>query len=152
MDLRGEVTIQATPEEVWAFLIQPDQVGACVPGLENLEVVVPGEHFQVVASVGLGSVKARFNADVRWAELDPPHRARMLAKGTAPGNQLDASSEMILTPGPSGDTQLSWNARVMISGTLASLANRVMGSVAKRLSGAFFDCVKARVETGPQED
>jgi carbon monoxide dehydrogenase subunit G len=39
-----------------------------------------------------------------------------------------------------------WEADVQISGTITSLASRLMGGVTKRLTGAFFDCVKSKIE------
>jgi molybdenum cofactor cytidylyltransferase len=70
----------------------------------------------------------------------------MKVHGTAPGSIVDASSEMLLADGPAGTTRLSWSADVVVSGNLASLAARVMGGVAQRLTDRFFDSVRRRIE------
>jgi len=146
MKLDGQVSMAAPRETVWAFLTDPHQVGQCAPGLESLEVLEDGKRFQAVVSVGFGSMKARFTANVEWLELDSPNRAKMKAHGTAPGSTADATSEMILTQGDNGGTNLAWTADVTIQGTIASLASRLMGSMTQRLTGEFFNCVKGHVE------
>ena len=111
-----------------------------------MEVVEPGQKFQAVVSVGFGSMKARFTADIEWVELEEPERAKMKARGKAPGSTADATSEMKLTATSDSETELSWSADVSIQGTMASLASRLMGSVTNRLTGEFFDCVKKHIE------
>lgn len=146
MQLDGTVTIGAPREKVWAFLTDPHKVGQCAPGLESLEVVDPGQKFEAVVSVGFGSMKARFTADIEWVELDEPGRAKMKAHGTAPGSTADATSEMTLTAKNEDETELTWTADVSVQGTIASLASRLMGSVTQRLTGEFFDCVRDHIE------
>jgi hypothetical protein len=148
MNFNGEVMIQAPRESVWRFLTDAESVSQCAPGLESLEVVIPEQKFKVVASVGFGTVKVKFSAEVEWLELEPPSRAKMRAHGTAPGSAADATAEMILEEIEDGSTKMIWQAEVQISGTITSLASRLMGSVTKRLTGAFFDCVKSTVEGG----
>lgn len=146
MQLDGTVTIGAPREKVWAFLTDPHKVGQCAPGLESLEVVDPGQKFEAVVSVGFGSMKARFSAEIEWVELDEPERAKMKAHGTAPGSTADATSEMTLTAKGENETELVWTADVSVQGTIASLASRLMGSVTQRLTGEFFDCVRDHIE------
>lgn len=146
MELNGKVNIEAPREEVWKFLLNAETVSECVPGLESLEVIIPEEKFQATAQVGLGTVKVKFSAEVEWYDLEPPSRAKMRGRGTAPGSAGDATAEMILEERPDGSTDLIWTADVNIAGTIASLASRLMKSVSKKLSKTFFDCVKKKVE------
>jgi carbon monoxide dehydrogenase subunit G len=147
MQLKDSVTIAAPQDRVWAFFTDPHAVGACAPGLESLEVLVPDEKFEVKGSVGFGAVQVHFVATVEWLELTAPDRAKMKAHGTAPGSALDATAALVLHALSPGETQLDWSADVMVSGTIASLASRMMGSVTKKLTQAFFSCVKRELET-----
>jgi carbon monoxide dehydrogenase subunit G len=146
MKFDGEVTIQAPREKVWAFLTNPEAVAACAPGVESMEVVEEGKKFKAVASVGMGNLKARFNADVEWVELDEPNSAVMKAHGVAPGSAADVQAEMTLSDGADGTTRMQWTADINIMGTIASLAARMMGSVTKKLTAEFFDCMQAQIE------
>jgi hypothetical protein len=146
MQFKGVVSIQASRDKVWQSLTDPEFVSQCAPGLEKMEIIVPDEKFRVVASIGLGSVKATFTTDVEWLELEAPNHARMKAHGTAPGSGMDATSDMYLSDGANGTTELNWQADVIIVGTIASLASRLLGSVTQKLTNAFFGCVKAKIE------
>ena len=146
MNFKGTVTIKAPREKVWHFLTTPEELTHCAPGLESLDVVAPNERFRAVASVGFGAVKARFVADAEWLDLDPPNYAGMKVHGKAPGSAVDVKSEMQLSDGADGATVLDWSADVTVVGAIASLAARLMGSVAQKLTASFFDCVRARIE------
>jgi molybdenum cofactor cytidylyltransferase len=148
MRFEGTVTIGAPRAAVWAFLTDPHKVAECAPGLESVEVLVPDQRFRATAGVGFGSVKARFVTDVEWLDLDRPNRARMKAHGNAPGSAVDATSVMELRDAGESGTELHWSADVTVVGTIASLAARLMGGVTQKLTGAFFEEVKKRIEGG----
>ena len=48
MKFSGTVDINAPRERVWAFLMDPDQVGPCGPGVETIEIV-DETHFKAKA-------------------------------------------------------------------------------------------------------
>ncbi len=148
MHLEGTVTINAPRLQVWAYLTDPHKVSECAPGVESVEIIEPNKTFRGTASIGFGTVKARFVGDVEWLELAAPERAKMKAHGTAPGSAADVISEMSLSDLPGGATQLHWTADISIVGQLASLAARLMGTVSQKLTGVFFDCVRKKIEAG----
>ena len=142
----GIVNIKASRSEVWAFLTDPQKVGECAPGVESVEVVEGEKKFRAIAAIGFGVVKARFSGNAEFIELDEPNRAKLKAHGNAPGSAVDVMSEMLLSDGPDGTTDLKWTADITILGTLASLAARLMGSITKKLSAEFFNCFKKKIE------
>lgn len=146
MHLEGKVTIQSPQDDVWKFLTDPHQVGACVPGLQSMEIIEPDKKFKAVAGLGLGSVKVTFNAEIEWLELDSPNRAKMKAQGVAPGSSMDVVSEMKLSHLSDEQTELMWTAEVVVVGKIATLASRLMGSVAQKMAGDFFSCAKSKIE------
>ncbi len=146
MLLKGEVTIRAPRKKVWDFLTDPSQIGQCVPGVEKIETIEPLKKYRGVVSVGLGSVKARFNGDVEIIELDEPNHAKLKAHGTATGSAADAVTEMNLSDGPDNSTLVQWIADVNVSGQLASLVSRLMVPVSQKLAGVFYEEVRKRIE------
>lgn len=146
MQFSDSVMITAPRQRVWEFFTDPHAVGACAPGLESLEVLIPDEKFTVKGSVGFGAVQVQFVADVEWVELEEPERGKIKAHGTAPGSALDALASLELREISEGETELLWSADVTVSGTIASLASRMMGSVTKKLAAAFFTCAKREIE------
>ena len=146
MRLEGTTHIEAPRDKVWAFLVDANKVGECAPGVQSMEVLEPDKKFRAVASVGFGSVKATFNTDVEFVELDKPNRAKLKAHGKAPGSAVDAVSEMNLSDGADGSTDMKWWADVTVVGTIASLASRLMGVVTQKLTAEFFNCMKKKIE------
>jgi uncharacterized protein len=146
MLLKGDVTIHAPRKKVWDFLTDPSQIGPCAPGVEKIETIEPNRKYRGVMSVGLGSVKAKFNGEVEILELDEPDRAKLKAHGIATGSAADVVSEMTLSDGSDDATLVHWTADVNISGQLASLASRLMVPVSQKLAGVFYDEVRKRIE------
>jgi molybdenum cofactor cytidylyltransferase len=150
MRFSGTVSIRAPRETVWRFLTDPEKVSSCAPGVESLEIVTPGERFRAVASVGFGAVKATFTSEIDWLDLQEPGYARMKVHGVAPGSAVDATSEMRLADADAGQTRLEWTADVSVAGTIASIAARLMGGVAQKLTDAFFEKIRLAIEGRPE--
>jgi carbon monoxide dehydrogenase subunit G len=146
MQFNDTVVIQAPRERVWAFLTDADKVARCAPGVEEVEVVEEFKLYKVVASIGFGSVKVKFNVDLEFVEIDEPTYLKVKAHGTAPGSAADVIGEMTLSDGAEDATNLAWVASVNVMGTIASLANRMMGSVTKKLTAEFFEKVCQGIE------
>lgn len=146
MYFEGTVNINAPREQVFKFLTDADFVAQCAPGVKEMLVIVPKEKYQAVAAVGFGSVVAEFRTDVEFLEMIPHDRAKVKAHGNAPGSAVDAISEMFLTDGLNGTTDLQWTADIAVVGSIASIAARLMGPVTKKLTGMFFECVKGKIE------
>jgi carbon monoxide dehydrogenase subunit G len=146
MHFEGSVPIKASRAKVWAFVIDPDQVGQCGPGVESIEVV-DETHFKAAAKVGIGFISARFVVNMEFAELVPPDRALIKAHGQAPGSAVDATATMHLSDGPDSSTVMDWSADVNLSGTLASVGARLIEGTASKMIGQTFECMRSKLET-----
>jgi carbon monoxide dehydrogenase subunit G len=147
MHFEGSVPIRASREKVWAFVIDPNQVGQCGPGVEKIEVV-DDTHFKAAAKVGIGFINAKFNVDMTFAELVAPDKAVIKAHGQAPGSAVDADAEMRLSDGPDGTTVMDWKADVNIAGTLAGVGARLIEGTANKMIAQTFDCMRSKLEGG----
>jgi carbon monoxide dehydrogenase subunit G len=145
MKFEGTVEIKAPREKVWAFLIDPDQVGSCGPGVQSIEKLDDGR-FKAHAKVGIGFISARFVVTAEFKEMDPPSRATILARGNAPGSAVDATATMALRDGEAGATTMDWTADVNISGTIASVGARLIEGAANKMIGQTFDCIRSKLE------
>jgi uncharacterized protein len=145
MKFAGTVDIAAPRDKVWAFVIDPNQVGQCGPGVESIEVV-DATHFKATAKVGIGFISARFVVNMEMAELTPPDQALIKAHGQAPGSAVDATARMNLSDGPDGGTTMDWSADVAIAGSLASLGARLIEGTANKMIGQTFACMKSKLE------
>ena len=147
MQFKGTVVIAAPRDRVWAFLMDPNQVGGCGPGVESIEVV-DDDHFEAKAKVGIGFISARFTVDMTMAEKTPPDLAILKAHGQAPGSAVDATANMALSGPAEGPTTMDWSADVLIAGTLASVGARLIEGTANNMIGQTFDCIRSKLEAG----
>ena len=145
MNFDGTVEIRAPRERVWDFLMDPNQVGPCGPGVESIEVI-DETHFKARAKVGIGFISARFVVDMEIAEREEPDRAVIKARGQAPGSAVDATATMRLRDGDAGGTVMEWAADVMIGGTLASVGARMIEGTANKMIGQTFECIRTKLE------
>jgi carbon monoxide dehydrogenase subunit G len=148
MEFSGAVDIPAPRDHVFAFVIDPQRVGACGPGVESIDVVDP-THFRARAKVGVGFISARFVVDLEIAEQEAPNRAVIKAHGQAPGSAVDALGRMNLVDGPEpGTTTMLWAAEVNIAGMIASVGARLIEGTANKMIGQTFDCIRAKIVAG----
>jgi carbon monoxide dehydrogenase subunit G len=146
MRLNDKVTINAPIKKTWEFMTNANEVARCAPGVESVEEIEKDKKYKAVASVGFGGIKVKFNADIEFADLQKPNSGKIIAHGTAPGSAADVTVEMKLAENGPDVTEFEWIADVTVMGTIAALANRMMGSVTKKLAGEFFKNVKEKVE------
>ena len=145
MHFEGSVDIEAPRDRVWAFVIDPQQVGQCGPGVETIEVI-DDRHFKATAKVGVGFISARFVVNLEMAEMTAPEASTIKAHGQAPGSAVDATAHMHLADNGSGGTRMDWDADVNIAGTLASVGARMIEGTATKMIGQTFDCMKSKLE------
>ena len=145
MHFEGTVQINAPRDRVWAFVIDPNQVGQCGPGVESVDVI-DDTHFKASAKVGVGFISARFVVNLEFVDLDAPNAATIKAHGQAPGSAVDADARMQLSDGDDGVTTMDWSADVNIAGTQASVGARLIEGTANKMIGQTFDCIKTRLE------
>jgi carbon monoxide dehydrogenase subunit G len=145
MQFSGTTEINAPRAKVWSFVVDPQQVGWCGPGVEAIDAI-DATHFTAKAKVGVGPISARFAVKLELAEADEPNRAVIRASGNAPGSAIDATGEMRLSGPDAGPTTMAWSADVQILGTMAGLGARLIEGTANKLIGQAFDCMRTKLE------
>ncbi|MGE0354621.1 MAG: CoxG family protein, partial [Gemmatimonadales bacterium] len=102
----GTTAIAADRPRVFARLMDPNAVAACVPAVQSVEAVDPS-HFKVLSALGIGSIRVRFTLDIQITETSPPAHASMTVRGKAPGSAVDMTSSVELTEAGAA-TRLAW--------------------------------------------
>lgn len=145
MEFSGTQTIAVPIREVWAYLADVNKVASCAPGFQSLEELGP-EHWKALVSIGVGPVKSKFALDLTRPEMHEPELMVVKGRGKAPGSAVELAGTMHLNAVDELQTRMDWSANVVVSGMLASVGARLMGSTAEKLTEQFFSCLKAQLQ------
>jgi carbon monoxide dehydrogenase subunit G len=140
--------VQAGPDSVWAFLIDPARVVTCLPGAE-LSAVVDERTFDGAVKVRVGPVTVAYKGRVQLVELDRPGwRVRMTGEGRESGGAGSArmSMESRLLPRPDGSTEVVVTSDVDVVGRLVQLGRGMIEQVSHQIFLEFSERVRATLE------
>ena len=150
MKMQGERLIEASRDDVWRALNDPEVLKYCVPGCDEMEKT---SNTNFVASVvqKVGPVKARFKGSVELTNIVPGRSYEITGegKGGAAGFARGGAT-VYLSDEPEG-TLLSFEAEARVGGKLAQIGNRLIDGFARKMTEEFFDRFQ-RVVEGKDED
>ena len=150
MKMSAEREIQAPPQEVWAALMDPEVLKACVPGCQEMSGS-PEEGFEATVVQKVGPVKATFKGGVTLTDMVVPEHVTITGegKGGAAGF-AKGGADVRLAPSETG-TLLSYDVEAKVGGKLAQLGSRIIDGFAKKMADQFFERFQQAVE-GPGEE
>lgn len=135
MILDHRVTVPATPDRAWAFLMDIPAMGQCVPGIESV-TPTGADDYTGILGVRVGPISVRLEGRVRVTEQDPEARtARLEVEGTDRRirGAVSAVSTMRLEPRDDGQTDLVVHTEASILGKLGQFGQAVMRKKADQL-------------------
>lgn len=138
MEIEKTLLLDAPPAIVWALLLDPNAMGACVPGMESIEVVSDDEYVAVM-KVKIAFISARFKLKTRIVERDEPRylRAEGTGEDASVASSLKQSSEMWLQAREGGGTELRMKVKVDVLGRMGTFGLGVMKTKADRMWDEF---------------
>lgn len=147
MEIDKTLQLAVSPERVWALLLDAEAMGACVPGMESVQVLSEDE-YAAVMKVRISFVSARFRLRTRIVEREAPRylRAEGTGEDSAVASSLKQVSEMWLDPAPEGGTTLRLKVQVDVLGRIGSFGLAAMKTKADRLWDEFGVNLAARLQ------
>jgi carbon monoxide dehydrogenase subunit G len=150
MDIVGQQIIAAPRERVWTALNDPVILKACLPGCESVEQTSP-EEFKVVIKAVIGPMRARFKGVLRLSDVQAPSSCVMHFEGQgAPVGFGKGQAQVRLSEVAEG-TQLDYEAKAMVGGSLAQVGSRLLDSVVKKMSDDFFKAFQEQLAPASTE-
>ena len=149
MQLSDVKTIKASPETVWAAILNPEVLKLCVPGCESMTGSVE-EGFQATVKQKIGPVSATFAGVVKLSDIDPGRAVTITGegKGGAAGF-AKGGAKVALEAVPEG-TRLSYEVDASVGGKIAQLGSRLIDGFAKKMADEFFTRFQDALEA-PEE-
>lgn len=143
MKITFQHTYNAPREQVWTLLQDEDTLVRTLPGCKRLHLVGDGL-YETELGLDVGPIKGLFEGHVEMCEQQEPTRYRLKLSGRGKPGELTADSWVFLED-KDGKTVVTCDADAQVSGLLASVGQRVTGSVARMLLGRFFKNVEAEL-------
>jgi len=137
MDMQGSRVLNATQEQAWQALNDPDILKACIPGCDKFELVEPNV-YAVGVAIKIGPVAAKFTGKVSLMDIVPPnsYALQFEAQGGIAGFGK-GESKVELKP-VDGGVELNYTVHSQVGGKIAQLGQRLIDGVAKTLAEDFF--------------
>jgi hypothetical protein len=145
MDISGTYSFDATPERVWALLMDPAVISSCIPGCDSFEP--DGENrYRVRLQVAMAAITGSYDGTVTLADQVPPTSYRLVAEGKGRPGFLTGSSDITLRA-DGATTVVDVAGTVQTGGPIARLGQRLIGGVSKMMLDRFFACLQAKLAT-----
>jgi carbon monoxide dehydrogenase subunit G len=143
MDITGSYTFNATPDRVWALLMDPAVLSSCIPGCDKFEADGDGR-YNITLTVGLAAITGTYNGTVMLADMVPPTSYRLIVEGQGrPGFVKGSSAIALRAEGQT--TVVDVSAAVQTGGAIARVGQRLIGGVAKMMMDRFFACLQSKL-------
>ncbi|WP_291730141.1 CoxG family protein [Leisingera sp. F5] len=149
MQMSDQKEIAAEPATVYAALLTPEVLKACVPGAQEV-TGTPEEGFEATVTQKVGPVKATFKGQVGLSDLVENETLTISGEGKG-GAAGFAKGGAVVTLAPSETgTLLSYEVEAKVGGKLAQLGSRIIDGFAKKMADQFFANLQAHL--APQEE
>ena len=152
MHMTDQREIKAEPAAVYAALLDPETLRACVPGAQEV-TGNPEDGFTAIVVQKVGPVKATFKGEVTLSDMVENRglNIRGEGKGGAAGF-AKGGAEVALEEDDAG-TLLKYTAKAQVGGKLAQLGSRLVDATARKMADDFFSAFAERLGGGavPEE-
>jgi hypothetical protein len=149
MQMSDTRQIAATPAQVYAALLDPEMLKACVPGATDVSGSAD-EGFEATVVQKVGPVKATFTGEVTISDRVPDTSLRIEGAGKGGAAGFAKGGADVRLEAAEGGCTLSYDVEAKVGGKLAQLGSRIIDGFAKKMADQFFNNLQAALE-GPPE-
>ncbi|MBP6562189.1 MAG: molybdopterin-dependent oxidoreductase, partial [Neisseriaceae bacterium] len=145
---QGNVMIHASPEAVFAILLNPEALAKVIPGCHSLNTIGK-HHYQADVVIGVGLIKARYAAEIQLQHLNPPHSLHLNGVGKSSLGDASGRGEVTLEA-VTGGTRLNYTYTAEVGGKIASVGGRMLEGAAKVVLNKLFEQLGKQAAGRPQ--
>ena len=138
MNLSDERVIDAERDAVWAAILDPEVLKACVPGCQEMEGT-PEDGFTATVVQKVGPVKATFKGVVTLSDMQAPESVNIEGEGKGGAAGFAKGGAKVRLEARGDQTVLHYDVEAKVGGKLAQLGSRIIDGFAKKMADQFFD-------------
>ena len=137
MELKGRHKVNATPATLWNMLMDTDTLSKIVPGITRLEKTGDNS-YKSVLELKIGPVGGSFTGNLQMEDIIEQKGFTLKVQQNSSIGNANAAIKIELIPGDASETEVAFDGDVKVTGLLASMGQRILGSVANVLTKQFF--------------
>ena len=147
MKLDGTIDIAAPASDVWAVVIEPTDLAACVPGVREVRQI-DDRTFEGTIRASVGPINGDFAFHAVLTSMTAPSDLVVDVDGTdnVTKSRVLTHLEITLTEPAPGRTTLAYRATVTVKGRLAIVGEMVLRATAGMIIGQVSRCLRTRLE------
>jgi hypothetical protein len=138
MKVEGDHLFKAPREVVFEMFNDPDALGAAVPGMQKM-VKIDESHYEAVLGIRVGPVSANFSGTLALTDVVPPESVTLIVEGKGGAGFVKGVGYVKFEDLGDQTTLLKYTGEANIGGTLASVGQRMIDSVAKSMFKTVFE-------------
>ena len=146
--VEGSFTVKAGRGAVWASLRSSEMLASCIPGCEDLQLL-EDDSYEVSLTASVGPVRATYAGWIALSDKTEPESFRMLFTGRGSAGSVRGEGAVTLVEA-ADETEIRVVGDAQVTGAIARVGQRLLGSASKMLMNQFFACAKAKIEDSKQ--
>ncbi|NMG00969.1 SRPBCC family protein [Aromatoleum toluolicum] len=153
LQIQEKFEVAAPVDAVWQFLLDPQNVVACMPGASLTEIVNP-DSFIGAVKLKIGAVTAQYQGTITYVEKDVANRTvKLLASGNERGGGTVSGTIVTrLTPSPDGrGTEVSCESNIDLTGRILQVGRGMIEGVSAQIIKKYVNNVRALLEVPRDE-
>ena len=143
--------IAATPDAVYAALLETEVLKACVPGAQEV-TGSPQDGFEATVVQKVGPVKATFKGQVNLSDMVPGEAITITGEGKGGAAGFAKGGAKVTLTAAGDGTELAYDVEAKVGGKLAQLGSRIIDGFAKKMADQFFNNLQEVLEGPPEDD
>jgi carbon monoxide dehydrogenase subunit G len=145
--LGGTIAIAAPATDVWALIVNPISLSACMPGVQDIRQL-DERTFEGTVSAAVGPIDGNFAFRSVMTRARFPDDLAVAVEGTdsVTKSRLEMDVVVALAERDPGATDLTYHAEVRVKGRLAILGEMMLRATAGMMIGEVTKCLRSQLE------
>ena len=146
MKMTDEIRIEASREQVFAALNDPEILRKAIPGCQELDQTSETE-LTATVQAKVGPVKATFRGAVTLSDINPPESYIISGEGKGGAAGFAKGKAKVSLAEDGAATILKYEVDAEVGGKLAQVGGRLIEGTSKKLAGDFFETFSGLVDS-----
>jgi uncharacterized protein len=147
LTIQERFSIDAPPDDVWSFLVDPSRVVTCLPGAE-LTAQTDEKTYDGAVKVKIGAVTVAYRGTAVFEERDADaYYVRIVGRGREKSGSgtVSMTMESRVEASPDGGASVSVDAEIKLAGKIVRFGRGMIQTVSAEIFHEFTRCMEQRV-------